>query len=95
MEMRRFLVEAYPFIDDVEGRSHRIAPMGCLVWLNKGIVLDLIIEATSNTESQMLAATVDLITQDASSNFVMKLGLGFVSFLRMSAFGLPDPSHLI
>jgi len=41
-----------------------------------GLVLDMIIEATSNAESQILVAIVDLIKQDMSSNFVMKLGLG-------------------
>jgi hypothetical protein len=80
-EMRRYLVEAYPVMDDVEGRSLRFALMGCLVQLNKGLVLDLIIEAISNTESQMLSGAVDLITQDARSNFFMKLGSGFVSSL--------------
>ena len=41
-----------------------------------GLVLDSILEAISNTESQILAATVDLIVQDTRSNFVMKLALG-------------------
>lgn len=41
-----------------------------------GLVLDLILEAISNTESQTLAATVELIKQDPRSNFVMKLALG-------------------
>ena len=64
--------------------------------LDNELVLDLIIEAVSGTENEILAATMDSITQDARSNFVMKLSLGFVSsFLRMSAFGLPVPSHLI
>ena len=96
MEMRRCLVEAYPFIDDVEGMSLGIAPVGCLVRLNSALVLDLIIEAVSNTGSGVLATTVDLITQDSRSNFVMKLALGFVfSFLRMSALGLLGTSHFI
>lgn len=41
-----------------------------------GLVLDLILEAMSNTENQILAATVDLIKLDTRSNFVMKLALG-------------------
>jgi hypothetical protein len=41
-----------------------------------GLVLDLILEAISNAESQILAATADLIIQDTRSNFVMKLALG-------------------
>jgi len=41
-----------------------------------GLVLDLILEIISNTEGQILAATVDLIIQDTRSNFVMKLALG-------------------
>lgn len=95
-EMRRYLVEAYPFIDDVEGRLHRMALMFCTVWLNNGLVLDLVIEVISNADDQMLVASVGLITQDARSDFVMKLGSGIVSsFLRMSAFGLPGPSHSI
>lgn len=95
-EMTRYLVEAYPFIDDVEGRSLCITRTGCLVRLNSRLVHDFIVEVISNTEGQVLAGTVSLITQDMRSNFVMKLALGFVSsFLRMSAFGLPDPSHLI
>ena len=70
--------------------------MACLMLLNKGLVLDLIIEVTSNTENSMLAAIVDTITQDTRSNFVMKLTLGFVSsFLRTRALGLSDPSHFI
>jgi len=40
-----------------------------------GLVLDLILDAISNAGSQLLAATVDLIKQDARSNFVMKLAL--------------------
>jgi len=47
----------------------------CSVRLN-GLVCDLIIEAMSNTESQILATTVDLLKQDSRSNFVMKLSLG-------------------
>jgi len=42
----------------------------------KGLVLDMIIAAASNAEGQILAATVNLIKQDARSNFVMKLALG-------------------
>lgn len=96
-EMRRCLVEAYPYIDDVEGGSFFMAPVGCFAWLNNGAVLDLILEVLSNTESQMpMAATVDLITRDSRSNFVMKVALGFISsFLRMSGFGLPGPSHFV
>lgn len=96
MEIGRSLVEAYPVIDDVEGRSRCVAPKTCLARLSDKSVLDLIIEVISNTESQNLAAMVDLIKQDARSNFVMKLALGFVSsFLRMSEFGSPVPSHFI
>ena len=64
--------------------------------LNNRLVLDLIIQTISNTEYQVLAAAVDLITQDTRSNFFMKLALGFVfSFLRVLALGLPVPSCFI
>jgi hypothetical protein len=95
-EMSKYLVEAYPFIDDVEGGSFCIRPVACLILFDDGLVLDLITEVISNVESQMLKEIVDLITQDARSNFVIKLGLGPASsFLRMSEFGLPVPSHFI
>ena len=40
-----------------------------------GLVLDLILEAISNAESQILEATVGSVIQDSRSNFVMKLAL--------------------
>jgi len=72
-EMMRYLIEVYPFFNDVEGGL--VVAVTCSVRLN-GLVCDFIIEAMSNTESQTLAATVDLLKQDTKSNFVMKLALG-------------------
>lgn len=67
-----------------------------LVSLN-GLVLDLIIDAISNTENQILAAIVDsVVKQDAKSNFFMKLVLGWsLLSLRIPTFGLPVLSRFI
>ena len=88
-EMMRCLVEVYPFIGDVEGvcaswKAH-------LTGLTDGLVLDLIIDAVSNTEGQILAATVDLIKQDGRSNFVMKLALGSSHDITYLDLQLTDP----
>jgi hypothetical protein len=62
-----------------------------------GLVLDLIIEAISNTENQILAAIVDsMVKQDTKSNFFMKLVLGWSLLnLRIPTFGLPIISRFI
>ena len=62
-----------------------------------GLVLDLILEAISNVESQILAATVGLVIQDSRSNFVMKLALSlFPHFyvLRLGAHRFPAVSSI-
>ncbi|KAF9786112.1 hypothetical protein BJ322DRAFT_1210647 [Thelephora terrestris] len=90
-EMKRCLVEAYPFIDDVEGGSLCTVSMSCLMLPNKGLVLDLIVEVISNTENRMLAAILDTITQDTRSNFVMKLAL-VISSSANEALGGDKPA---
>lgn len=71
----RCLVETYLFINDVEGEGVSAEMINFPMGLTR-LVLDLILEAISNTDSQILAATVDLIIQDIKSNFVMRLALG-------------------
>ena len=71
----RCLVETYSFINDVEGEGVSVEMINFSMGLTR-LVLDLILEVISNTDSQILAATVDLIIQDIKSNFVMRLALG-------------------
>lgn len=74
-EIIRCLVETYPFINDVEGGGVSVEMIIFSMGLT-GLVLDLILDVISNSDGQILAATVDLIIQDIKSSFVMKLALG-------------------